>query len=223
MSDSLAWSSAYVRVTDADGSEPDVDQPLSLDETVVETLAVFDQRDPLDGWLFRSAYYQWWAPLPDSPDRIFEYQDGVEVEYEHRSIDHPLRETAQWLDTPVGCFPNPDRDPERAAATPGPGVPAASATPAAPPAEAPTASGPVEAFVDAAVRACDLSAIPDPATAVAVSAEGADILVRDVNGVELVVNVETGEVTGTDGPDGLMPHPYSFACDPNVFRGAADA
>jgi hypothetical protein len=44
----------------------------------------------------------------------------------------------------------------------------------------------------------------------------------DANGVVLLVDVNSFTVTGPDGPDGVMPRPYSFDCPPEVFVGTLD-
>jgi len=44
----------------------------------------------------------------------------------------------------------------------------------------------------------------------------------DNDGVELLLDLNTRVVTGTDGPDGVMPRPYSFWCPPDLFPGTLD-
>lgn len=41
----------------------------------------------------------------------------------------------------------------------------------------------------------------------------------DGSGVELTVDLDEQVIYGTDGPDGLMPNPYSFGCPPELYVG----
>jgi hypothetical protein len=47
-------------------------------------------------------------------------------------------------------------------------------------------------------------------------------LVVDKNGVQLLVDLAQGIVTGLDGPDGVMPRPYLFGCPETLFVGTFD-
>lgn len=44
----------------------------------------------------------------------------------------------------------------------------------------------------------------------------------DANDVVLSVDVNNFTVTGPNGPEGVMPRPYSFICPPDVFVGTLD-
>lgn len=118
LNDVFHYAAAYLRLTTAQGTEPSVGDLLPYRDAVVELLGAYvDDTDPNAPELSGS-HTRWGltSALPTSADVIYDAygiigEDEVPVEFEISGavLDHPLRELAQFMVTPLGCLSNPHR------------------------------------------------------------------------------------------------------------------
>lgn len=229
----LDYSAAYIRLVDRDGKEYGPGDQIVLQDAVVEIVGRY--QDLTDSPPQPMAQYTRWGvtglPLEEA-DSVYPSYWFVDSGYDQGEIDfeldgrhftpvHPLRESAQFLDTPLACFPNPHRSPSAESQL----SPAhTTTTTTSPPSTTTTTTlnqlaAARSLFSNLVHTYCDNSVVPDPNAARYLPSGDTAFVVTDSNGDSVLLHLEESIVTSLDGPEGVLPNGYSFGCDPGVFVG----